>query len=153
MKRFFLWWRGLLTKNAFAWTALSFLLIYVAFVVLQGDTWIRIWLKGDSYLTYQLVFVPAILVGYGTFLARSKTPRGVLASAAIGCAWGYLSGLVAYFAVALAMPEGADRIVRNLSRFSLLDFTMLLILPTILLNWLLGMLLGVMTAFARRSRK
>lgn len=146
------WWRRLLSRSALAWTTLSFIVMYVAFVVLQGDAWIRIWLKGDSYFTYQLVFVPAMLIGCSVLLSKSQWGRkGLVASAASGGALGYLCGLFAYIAVALVMPDGADRLVRNFSRFSSLDFAMLLVLPLILLNWLLGMVLGVMAAIAQRN--
>jgi hypothetical protein len=153
MKRLISWWSALFARNSFLWTVTTFAVVYLVFTMAQGDIWLRMWLKGDAYRIYQTTFILSFVALYSLILTKQRNGgQGFLACALIGVFVGYLCGLLGYFAITILMPEGADRIFRTLERSTGTDLLLILVVPAILLNWAIGLVVGALTAIARRAR-
>jgi len=154
MSQLLVWWRHLYHRSPFAWALVSYVAVYLVFSALMGDVWLRMWLKGNAYMVYQLTFLVSFVLVYGLVLRKLHTRTlGVPTWAAIGTVIGYLCRLIGYFAITLAMPGGEDRLFRHFERSAGIESLMILVVPAILLNWLLGLVMGLLTRVAARPRQ
>jgi hypothetical protein len=152
MRQLVSWWSELLGRNSLLWTAVTFSAVYLVFSVGLGDVWLRMWLKGSAYEIYQVTFVLAFVVLYALIIARRRDNSGLLRWALTGLLVGYSCGLLAYLVITLFMPDGADRIFRTWERSTGVGLLMVFVMPGILLNWAIGLAVGVLTTMAFRHR-
>ena len=151
MKRLLIWWSQLFRRNALGWTIVSFVAVYAAFALLGGAVWLHVWLKGQAYWVYQAAFAIAFVAIQSIVIARQRQrPLSPVAFAMSGAVIGYVAGLLAYLAITLVMPYGADRLFRTMER-SVSETLMIFVLPTILLNWLIGLVVGFLAGVASKS--
>src|SRR5262249_37090920 len=152
VKRLVQWWKALLRRSAISWTLLSFVVVYAAFLLLGGDIWLRMWLKGSSYVTYQATFAVSFVIIYSFVAARQRhRTLGPVTWAAIGSVVGFACGVLGHVAIAMSMTDGADRILRTVERSGAAEILFVLVVPAILLNWLVGLIVGATTFLALRE--
>jgi len=112
--------------------------------------WVHRFLKDYRTGIYAAAFVVAlgIAMHVGFFRVREGSVR--LGSAAWrGAIAGYLAGLIAYFALVLATPSGAEGLSRVLSRDPEGSAALVASFPLVFGGWVYGALVGVAVEWLR----
>jgi hypothetical protein len=144
-------WAQRLSANTASLTAVSLLVTYGLFLLLQGGNWIGAWLKGSSGIVYQVAFVSMTYLG---LLASLAYGRGAFFSSSwragvTGVLIGHACGVASYLILVLLLPYGAEKLQSAVARGNMADSLMILVVPGVLLGWLVGAVAAVLMAVVR----